>query len=179
MNSHLACQVCGAGGPFSQHSVREMNFGSQEPFWYLECVNCESLQIRAVPPDLPRHYPPDYLGLDHSPDPASGDILRKAIRDFVRRQRTAYLLHGWNPIGWVANKRYRDDFAPHLVALRPLDLRKKERILDVGCGPGYLLHRLQLNGYEHLTGQDPFQETTVPGIRFHKGILRIYARILI
>ncbi len=171
MNSHLVCRACGAGGPFSQHSVREMNFGYEESFLYLECVNCGSLQIQAVPSDLSRHYPPDYLGSDHSSDPASADTLRKAIRDFVKRQRTAYLLRGRTPIGWAAHKIYRDDFAPHLVALRPINLRKKDRILDVGCGPGYLLHRLRRNGYEHLTGQDPFQKWTVPDIRVHRGRL--------
>jgi SAM-dependent methyltransferase len=172
MNSRIDCGACGAGGPFSRHCVREMNFGSEEPFWYLECVNCSTLQIGAVPPDLSRHYPPEYLGSDHSYDPASAETLRKAIRDFVLRQRTAYLLLGWTPIGWAANKRYKDDLAPHLVALRPINLRKKERILDVGCGPGYLLHRLRQNGYQYLVGQDPFQGWTIPDIGVHKGRLK-------
>jgi SAM-dependent methyltransferase len=171
MNSDLVCRACGAGGDFSQHCVREMNFGSEEPFWYLECVNCGTLQIRAVPADLSRHYPPDYLGSYNGFDSPSIDTLRTSIHDFIQRQRTHFLLRGWTPIGWAATKVYMDELAPHLLALRPINLRKTQRILDVGCGPGYLLYRLQQSGYKHLFGQDPFQKETVPGIRVHRGSL--------
>ena len=171
MSSQFACRTCGADGQFSRHCVRERNFGSGEAFRYLECMQCGSLQIQEVPADLARHYPPDYLGTGGFPEPAAPASLRDRIRSFVRRQRTAYLLNGWNPIGWAADKRRRDDLALHLLALRHTGARRETRILDVGCGPGFLLHRLSQSGYEHLTGQDPFQQWTVPGIRVHTGHL--------
>ena len=171
MNSQLPCRACGAGGQFTQHCVREMQFGSEEAFWYLECIECGTLQIQTVPTDLARHYPPVYLGSNHSHGLVSGRSLREIFFNFIRRQRTAYLLYGWSPIGWAANKIRRDDLAPHLLAFGPIGGRKKARILDVGCGPGILLHRLRQEGYEHLTGQDPFQKWTVPGIRVHSGHL--------
>src|SRR6516165_9887282 len=114
MNSNHTCRVCGAAGPFSKHSVSEMNFGSKERFLYLECFKCGSLQIATVPSDLSRHYPSDYLGSRDPPESTRAFTLRKAIRHFVRRARTAYLIRAWNPIGWAAYQRYQDMFAPHL-----------------------------------------------------------------
>jgi hypothetical protein len=168
MKSHIVCRACGAEGKFSQHSVREMNFGSEEPFLYLECANCGSLQIREIPVELSKHYPPEYLGSDHSFNPVSKHTIRESIHEFIQRQRTAYLLRGWSPIGWAANEIYRDQFAAQLISLRTTNIRKKQRILDVGCGPGYLLRRLQQSGYIHLAGQDPYQSWTVTGISIHK-----------
>lgn len=169
MKSHIVCRTCCAEGKFTQHSVREMNFGSEEPFWYLECANCGSLQVREVPVELSKHYPPQYLGSDHSFNPVSKHTILESIREFIQRQRTAYLLRGWSPIGWAANEIYRDQIAAQLIALRTINIRKKQRILDVGCGPGYLLRRLQQSGYIHLMGQDPYQSWTVTGISIHKG----------
>ncbi|MGA8755869.1 MAG: class I SAM-dependent methyltransferase [Stellaceae bacterium] len=169
MNSQLSCHACGAGGQFYKHCAREMQFGSMEAFWYLECVKCGTLQIETAPSDLARQYPPDYLVSNCSNEQVSENSFKGLLRHFVRQQRTGYLLNGWSPIGWAANKIRPDDLTPQLLALRPIGAQKKARILDVGCGPGYLLRRLCQNGYDQLTGQDPFQKWTVPGIRVYDG----------
>jgi SAM-dependent methyltransferase len=148
--------------------VLEMQYGSKERFCYLECYNCRSLQIENIPPDLTRYYPPDYLGSQPFHTNVRGSF-REIMRNVIRRQRTAYLLHGRTPIGWAANRwRTDDDLTAHLLALRPISARKSACILDVGCGPGYLLQRLQDSGYKHLQGQDPFQKWTVPGVTVHR-----------
>lgn len=171
MSSPFACRACAQDEQFNQHEVREMQFGTQESFTYLECVSCGSLQIQTVPLDLARHYPPAYLTRGSS-EMAPGVSLRESVHGFVRRQRTAYLFgQEWNPIGWAASKMRRDELEPHLRSLRAVTVRKESRILDVGCGPGYLLDRLRETGHEHLQGQDPFQEWTVPGIQVHRGML--------
>lgn len=152
--------MCGVVGQFPLHKMREMMFGSRESFPYLECTSCASLQIQTIPSDLARHYPPNYL--------VPGEAVRGSLRTFLRRQRTAYLLSSRNPIGWFANRLKKDDVRPHLLSLRHVPSLGKERtILDVGCGPGHLLHRLQEIGYRHLAGQDPFQQSTLPGLRVH------------
>ena len=42
------------------------------------------------------------------------------------------------------------------------------RILDVGCGRGLLLKNLQYQGFSNLSGVDPFQEKTHPGLNIHR-----------
>jgi SAM-dependent methyltransferase len=160
MNVRGVCRTCGADGQFALHHMREMMFGSREAFPYLECASCGSLQIQTIPADLARHYPPNYL--------SPGESVGGSARTFLRRQRTAYLLRGRNPIGWVANRLKKDDLRPHLLSLRHIpSLGKKRTVLDVGCGPGHLLHRLLEIGYQHLAGQDPFQQSTLRGLKVH------------
>lgn len=45
-------------------------------------------------------------------------------------------------------------------------LRKDAKILDIGCGTGALLVRLQKLGFQHLIGIDIAPPTTIPGIQF-------------
>jgi SAM-dependent methyltransferase len=171
MTSPFICSTCGSDENYTEHEIREMLYGSREPFSYLECLQCGSLQIQKVPSDLARHYPIDYLGSPQSSELLPETFLRKSVRKILRQQRTACILHHWNLIGWAVNKIRKDPLAPHLVALRSAGPRAESRILDVGCGPGYLLHRLRELGYKHAIGQDPFQGWTLPGVKVHTGRL--------
>ena len=163
-DSAVTCRVCGTVEQLTEHKIREMNFGSREIFPYLECTCCGSLQIRTVPGDLARYYPPDYLGSGQQAD-AEDTSFRGIVRSFVRRQHTAYLLGGLNPIGWAAAKWRSDQFTPHLRAVAHAGVPKSARVLDVGCGPGHVLQRMSEIGYSQLTGQDPFQSWTLPSVK--------------
>ena len=68
VESEHVCRICASTGPHPQFVVREMMFGTREPFDYFECSNCKTLQIVDVPADLARHYPGDYLGSGFSGD---------------------------------------------------------------------------------------------------------------
>ena len=152
-----------------------MNFGSREPFSYLKCAHCASLQIAEVPNDLERHYPSEYLGSGPPAVVKETFSLRASVLRFVRVQRTRYLLSGRNLIGWIAQKLHRDECTPHLLALGSCRISQQASILDVGCGPGRLLHRLREAGFVHVAGQDPFQPWAFPGIKIHSGPLRTVA----
>src|SRR5215207_2984399 len=61
------CRVCGhEGSPTTLH-VREMMFGTREPFTYEQCETCGSLQIQSIPPDLELYYPPSYQAYQAPP----------------------------------------------------------------------------------------------------------------
>ena len=58
-------------------------------------------------------------------------------------------LHDLSDAGYARHDRiYRAAFGPHLRADR------NERILDLGCGPGYFLHFLRTEGYGNALGID-------------------------
>jgi SAM-dependent methyltransferase len=46
-------------------------------------------------------------------------------------------------------------------SLRPLMLTRRSRVLDVGCGAGYLIHDLAELGYSAVLGIDPYVATEI------------------
>lgn len=135
-----------------------MMFGSGEGFDYVECVECETLQIKELP-DLSRHYPEEYY----------------SFKDVVTPKRTSALTRKLMPVFYAVNKRAQSVFPSVADRLGHLDLETQffdkglglstvmmaglsrgSRILDVGCGAGRLLSILSELGHESLTGIDVF-----------------------
>ena len=163
------CEICGAEGTFVRHDLREMLFGSREPFRYLECPACGVLRIEAVPADLARHYPPEYFEgpVEPPPAPALHGLARRADR--ARNERVLFgtsrlgarLTRRWAPP--VAHGIHRDTAFIRRAGLRSFD----DPILDVGAGRlATQLIRLQNDGFRNLTGIDPYldQDTERNGI---------------
>ena len=61
-----ACRYCASDAGGRRTSVREMYFGSQERFVYIECAVCRSWCIATIPADMRRYYPREY-GAHRSP----------------------------------------------------------------------------------------------------------------
>ena len=108
--SQRVCRICASNGPHSHFVVREMMFGTREPFGYFECANCKTLQIVDIPPDLARHYPGDYLGSGLTGDGGVPNVPRWGLTTFLKRQRFAYVLHRRNVLGLLLLKWRRPDF---------------------------------------------------------------------
>src|SRR6478752_5421007 len=98
------CRICASNGPHPHFVVREMMFGTREPFDYFECSNCKTLQIVDVPADLARHYPTDYLGSGFIDDGRPANPPSRRLITFLKRQRFAHVLHGRNVIGRLLSK---------------------------------------------------------------------------
>ena len=170
-NLKMGCRVCGNEGGNRLHRAREMFFGTREPFDYVECAACGTLQIREVP-DLGPHYPEDYYSFrpaDATPD-SSRPLPKRIARRLgkLARQRAAdYYCERRNPARARRNLlgRLFDARLPRVVAgfpayleRAPLDLRINRRaaVLDVGSGAGGALIALAHFGFRDLTGVDPF-----------------------
>lgn len=54
------CMVCGCDSEMKEYIVPEMMYGTKEEFIYLQCPNCECLQIRDIPDDLGKYYQNNY-----------------------------------------------------------------------------------------------------------------------
>lgn len=164
----MACGICKSSAG-RVHSVREMMFGLRDCFDYFECGRCGCCQLLCPPRDLQRYYPASYYSFAEPRTPAAPP---PGVRGWLARVRTeAQILGRRGPTGWLARWRPRPEFAFLRAApLRSLDAR----ILDVGCGNGALLRRLEAAGCRNLVGIDPF----LPGDRTLSPQLRLLARSL-
>jgi SAM-dependent methyltransferase len=164
------CRICRNRTGNVSHHCREMMFGLEEKFAYLECGNCGCLQIEEVPPDMSKYYPPGYYSFAGTPY-AGKSILAKA-KGFLKRHRLAYHYGARDPAGFLA----RAVFGPGAIPawLHGLDLNPRSSMLDIGCGEGYVLLNLALEGYMNITGIDPYIQKD---IRYENGVT-VYKREL-
>jgi len=149
------CRICGNADRNARHVAQERMLGYGDAFEYLECSVCGCLQIKEIPEDLSRYYPPAYYSFERQ--------QYSGISRYLRLQRTAYKLYGTNLIGkWMS--RIAGDYSDLSYRkgwFSKAGISKNSRILDVGCGSGKLLRRLGELGFTELTGVDPFIEQDI------------------
>ena len=157
----IPCRACGrlvAAEPFVAH---EMLLETGEPFDYVECASCGTIQIVKIPPDLERYYPENYR-LPVSAPGVIGRLLRRQRGAAVRGSRR-------NLVGrMMLSSLERPMWADWMVGTHA---RADSRILDVGSANGELLIALSAAGYHDLTGIDPFvkpEENRADGVRIHR-----------
>ncbi len=165
MTLMLSCRICGNAEKNIEHHAREMMFGTKEPFVYVECSRCGCLQIKDVPPDLGKYYPKAYYSLQKP-----GADKENFIRTFVRRKRAQYCLSGRGFLG----KMFADRIGVpgYYEWLKKAGVSFGSKILDVGCGTGYLLTVLGREGFTDLTGIDPFIEKDI----LHENGIKVYKK---
>lgn len=142
----MICRICGNEAGNTSFQTKEMMFGLRDKFTYIECAQCGVVQIETVPADMARYYPADYYSY------AGQQKAPSTLKQW--RQRRAY------------QQRFGDGsllgalitmFSRKLpVWMNAQYFRFNSRILDVGCGAGDLLLKLQRGGFSQLTGVDPF-----------------------
>jgi 2-polyprenyl-3-methyl-5-hydroxy-6-metoxy-1,4-benzoquinol methylase len=100
---------------------------------------------------------PDFLNFKLSTDPATGTIIQAYDPSVERTNKIAYDV-GSEITGLMMERgigrEYADDFIAFLRRSLGRDDFKGLRVLDVGCGTGYLIHRIKQLGGDVL-GVDP------------------------
>jgi SAM-dependent methyltransferase len=156
------CRICGARGPHSLYTAREMMFGLRDEFDYFECNSCGCLQIQVIPLDISPYYPENYYAHNVSPDKR---FANPAIA-VLRRLKARYDLSGGEFLGRKFFEAKQDSGLRSLGVLNP---SRESSILDVGCGNGERLYKLREIGFRNLLGVDPF----IAGDRTYKNGLSI------
>jgi SAM-dependent methyltransferase len=152
--------VCANTSDNALHAAREMMFGLEDTFEYIECRSCGCLQIAVIPENLSRFYPDRYYGSEPIQDMAIAWHKRLA-----HRQLTGYWLAGSNPVGRLLSRRYSPPVFVEWARRGGVCL--DSAILDVGCGTGSLLLSLAQHGFSTLLGADPFIKHE---IRYSSGV---------
>ncbi|MBD8488653.1 class I SAM-dependent methyltransferase [Echinicola sp. CAU 1574] len=151
----LACKLCGNIEGNTVFPVREMMFGFQESFDYLECNNCKAIQIVDVPKNLGEYYPKDYYSL--------GEINTSSwVSRFLKTSH--FRIFKATKLKYFKHYHYGD-------WLQELNLPFSSKIADVGCGNGQLLYEWSVSGYTSLVGIDPFisrSREIKPGLKLLK-----------
>jgi SAM-dependent methyltransferase len=147
----LACAICGNRHANRTHVAREMMFGLRDEFRYLECGNCHCVHLIDIPQDMSKYYPHNY----YSFAPTGG-------LEAVIEQRWGAYAHGKGSLtGWLVNLL----LGPHatMTAIRRARIPLDARVLDVGCGAGWLIRDMKRLGYRNVCGIDPYIESDVRG----------------
>lgn len=169
-----ACRICGNRENNLVHHAREMMFGTRDPFDYLECGACGTLQISEIP-DLGRYYPKDYYSLNTEEQGGEAAQSLSKIR-LAARYAGNFLLNRKNRLSrLLVRKQWRfRTFFPDYLKEPLLELDFESKILDFGCGAGQLLQALYYYGFRNLTGADAFIEGDI----FYPNGVKIYKRAL-
>lgn len=165
------CRVCDNQQDNKLHRAREMMFGLRDEFDYVECGACGCVQIQSLPADLSKYYPGHYWDFQRSHMPVP---LANGPRRYWRRRVARYWLHqGRDPVGrLLALNRQRPQ---HMNWFRRAGINDlSTAILDVGCGLGQILLALQREGFDNLTGLDPYIDNDIS----YAGRVRVFKRSL-
>ncbi len=150
----MICKICGNSEGNQTHIARELMFGLGESFTYLECSRCGCVQLQDPPADMSRYYPPTYYSFSITPVA----ILTPPVKNIAKRFRDTYAVTNRSSLGKVLYALFPDML---IRSLAHTGVTKRSRILDVGCGSGWLLYSLVNAGFRTVLGIDPYIDATI------------------
>lgn len=155
-NKLFSCKACDhAELSADSFTIKEMMYGLPGKFTYLQCANCNSLNIATVPVDLSKYYQKDYYSFN-----VPFNKIKNPIKFFIVQNRTKYLFERNSGIGRIINyfKKDSDLLIKYLISC---NVSLNSSILDIGAGNGMQLFQLYKKGFKNLTGIDPFIEQDI------------------
>jgi 2-polyprenyl-3-methyl-5-hydroxy-6-metoxy-1,4-benzoquinol methylase len=148
--TNMLCRLCGNDVGNTVIPMTEMMLGSGDRFEYLHCYQCGSLGLILPPADMPKYYPSGYYSFVKAAYSPNSSGLKSAIRHSSMR---AHLGKG-DVIDTMVGGVKKIHYGWLYKGLIDFD----SKILDVGCGNGFLLKEMSNYGFTNLTGIDAYIE---------------------
>lgn len=161
-----ACPLCGSSDSRVAFSAPDRFCGIPGEFIYRRCAGCQTVfqDPKVIREDLAICYPEGYYTHESEGSfPGTGsmpgrfrsarDLLRTAIKDAVQGRPSSPLLVSLGKVVSLSSRlraRAFNDLADELIPRWPFGLRA----LEIGCGAGQLMVKLQCAGWE-VEGVEP------------------------
>jgi 2-polyprenyl-3-methyl-5-hydroxy-6-metoxy-1,4-benzoquinol methylase len=159
VNKYL-CRICGSKEHKREYVAKEIMFSTYQEFVYDECLSCSSLQIRDVPDQktLSSHYPKQYYSFADTNSGSGRNALKERFKRWAVAERDKAAFGQSSLVGQIFNL-----LKPHqlMAIVGSTGIRPGQRLLDVGCGAGFLLSRLADIGFKNALGVDPFIDSDI------------------
>jgi SAM-dependent methyltransferase len=152
---HHQCRICDFSGESPVYTAPEMMHGLRDEFCYFQCAKCQCLQIVEFPADMSQYYPKDYFSLSQSPE----ILYSNPVVSWARRKRDSYSILNEGAWGKLISLFHPEEH--DMASLKRLPLTRKKRIVDVGCGTGFLIYFLKEAGFENVSGVEPHIEKDI------------------
>lgn len=150
----MKCRICGNKESQEVFLVKEMMFGLRDEYEYFLCAACGCLQIAQPVTDPEKLYPSDYYSF--SAGGGKSGFTGKLKRWIIRRAVASGLESG------RTNSKIFEEIAQSLgVSSLRGNVKKEDKILEVGCGDGALIKALHELGFSHVTGIDPYIQSEI------------------
>jgi len=147
----MQCKICGNAANNEYYEAKEMMLGIRDPHQYIQCSECQCLQLVTIPENLPEYYPTDYYSY-------SNINTEVGLKKWLVTQRDRYAATGKGLIGQLLFTRNPEK---KIATLQQAGVTLNHSILDVGCGAGHLLHSLKEAGFNQVQGADPFNDDDI------------------
>lgn len=145
------CQICNNKRDNTCITVSEMMLQINDKFLYLQCSNCGCLSLLNIPDNISKYYPSSYYSFVKESTIHENTLIEKLNKVLRISSMKGHLGTG-NFIDFVINKARPIHFSWLKKGLLTLNCK----ILDVGCGNGFLITELQQYGFTNLYGIDLF-----------------------
>lgn len=147
------CNICGCQ-KFNRFAVKERMLNQGNTFEYTQCKKCGTLHLVDGQVDnIGSFYQNNYYSY-------AGESTRKnGFSMYMKRVVICLLVHLHLPTRITQSLANR--IPGYIVCLNGVNINKRSKILDVGCGSGGWLDQLDRCGYKNLFGLDAYCSDSV------------------
>jgi len=145
------CKICGNNKDNIIFKVKERVINEGDKFEYLECSNCKCVILNEQIDDWSKWYPSYYSAYLKPKRKINYSKKQKIMFEIILRLRSKKLFYN------VLDIKGLDILLKRMYGTR---IKKKDRIVDIGCANGDLLDSLYEMGYKNVTGVDLFVPET-------------------